>query len=443
MGLFSDLGGALDPAGVFGGDHGDVIGNMLDPGGAVLENLGWAPEWMSDWRSDVSEYADSLGDFEMSQLADWEDKFKRDPTQLLIGAGDPFGAKLMGKVTGKEYDPYVNQYGGPTKESYQSAENKGIDTSNSRGSHAIAQLIASYYGTQGMGAGFGAAGEAAGIGAQAGQTIGGAAAGAGNAWANDGEIIQSAFQGALPGLSQMFGGAMNGVNQAADNSSTWKDIADTYGEYNKATGGMLGRVGTGVLRGAAGAAMKGDSVGEGAMQGGLTSGLGSLFGQGLNALGMQGQGGQNLGNTLASAGLGLYGAHQAKKDIQGQIGQLQQLFSPNSAYAQTLEQQLARKDAAAGRRSQYGPRSVELQARLAEMASRQAPQLNSLFNQKSAAQMSQYKDLYNVLRQSGLMEKLGTMGREYFQGYDHFNQGQFMGPPATLAGPVYDDYGDM
>lgn len=74
----------------------------------------------------------------------------------------------------------------------------------------------------------------------------------------------------------------------------------------------------------------------------------------------------------------------------GVQSQLNDMFGQNSAYAQQLRQELARKDAASGRRSQYGPREVELQARLAEMQARTQPQLvNSMVGQQQAALAAQ------------------------------------------------------
>ena len=60
------------------------------------------------------------------------------------------------------------------------------------------------------------------------------------------------------------------------------------------------------------------------------------------------------------------------------LGGLQGLYSQNSPYAQQMRQSLQRRDAAGGRRSQYGPREVELQAKLAQMASSQIPAMNQL-----------------------------------------------------------------
>lgn len=92
-------------------------------------------------------------------------------------------------------------------------------------------------------------------------------------------------------------------------------------------------------------------------------------------------GGFDLGGTLTGLS-GLYqgqraagSASQAATAAQTQAQQLADLYGPNSPYAQQLREELGRRDAAAGRRSQYGPREVELQARLADVAARNAPNL--------------------------------------------------------------------
>jgi hypothetical protein len=99
-----------------------------------------------------------------------------------------------------------------------------------------------------------------------------------------------------------------------------------------------------------------------------------------NAPGARAGSGQFGLGDLVTGGLGLYQGYQASQDAknatgvaQSQTQSLASMYGPDSPYAQQLRQQLLRKDAASGRRSQYGPREVELQARLAEMATRNAP----------------------------------------------------------------------
>lgn len=67
------------------------------------------------------------------------------PEQLLLGAADPFGAKLWSSITGKDYSPIVNQWGGATDDTYTAAQEAGIDTGPGRTGHNIAQTIAAMY----------------------------------------------------------------------------------------------------------------------------------------------------------------------------------------------------------------------------------------------------------------------------------------------------------
>lgn len=109
---------------------------------------------------------------------------------------------------------------------------------------------------------------------------------------------------------------------------------------------------------------------------GLTDGLTSQFG---NTVGLQGGQPANSGVGGMLEGLGgMYSAYKGMSDSGKMLGGLQGLYSQNSPYAQQMRQSLQRRDAAGGRRSQYGPREVELQAKLAQMASSQIPAMNQL-----------------------------------------------------------------
>ena len=74
----------------------------------------------------------------------------------------------------------------------------------------------------------------------------------------------------------------------------------------------------------------------------------------------------NAGGQLAA---GLEGTNRQRDLVsanQATLGQLNELFAPTGTYAQELRNQLERKDAAAGRRSQYGTRETQLMAQLAK-----------------------------------------------------------------------------
>jgi len=131
----------------------------------------------------------------------------------------------------------------------------------------------------------------------------------------------------------------------------------------------------------------GGSIGNSVTSGGNTAG----FNGGNNFSGFNGFGGMpgasgNIGSNLNNSGLGaiMTGTlgNMANNNITGQINNLQSLYGQNSAYAQQLQKQLAAQDAAAGRRSQYGERAVELQAALAGNAAKLAPLVSQLNNQK-------------------------------------------------------------
>lgn len=99
------------------------------------------------------------------------------------------------------------------------------------------------------------------------------------------------------------------------------------------------------------------------------------------------------------AGLGqIWNRYGAAKEYKNQGQQLQDLYGPNSAYSQQLQQSLLRQDAQRGRRSQFGTRNVELQARLADLASRNAPQLQNLTRARSDEKNKMYTDLYSLGR---------------------------------------------
>lgn len=98
-------------------------------------------------------------DFEKFQLKDWWKKIKDNPEQMLLGAATPVGAKVWGGITGKDYDPLVNEFGGPTESTFKKAQDAGINTNDSEQSHKYAKIIAALmaggYATSAQGGGVG------------------------------------------------------------------------------------------------------------------------------------------------------------------------------------------------------------------------------------------------------------------------------------------------
>lgn len=99
----------------------------------------------------------SIGDalhFEKSWISDIWKGIKRDPKRLFLGV-DPISTKGWNAVLGRNDKPVVGHLGGPTKESYQNAQDKGIKTGTASTLHGIAKAVAGAYGAYGASGGLG------------------------------------------------------------------------------------------------------------------------------------------------------------------------------------------------------------------------------------------------------------------------------------------------
>lgn len=216
------------------------------------------------------------------------------------------------------------------------------------------------------------------------------------------------------------GGVANLGTQAAQG----RDISGPAGAM---IGGMLGSQSP--LAGMIGSEI-GGMVGQ-SMRGagsGVQSGAASTGQSGNNSRGM----GSDFAGALANIA-DIYSSNRASQDLKQNISAMQSggpkqslesLYGPDSPYAIQLRQQLERKDAAAGRRSQYGAREVELQARLADAYARAAPsfiQANTM-NQNAISQQQMLQaqrrnqtlaSIYGLARNSGVMGGIKDMYQNY------------------------------
>lgn len=193
-----------------------------------------------------------------------------------------------------------------------------------------------------------------------------------------------------PFAGQILGMATKGATGAKD---------PTEGTMGRNIVGTLGAIGGGALFGP-----------PGAMAGGyLGSQLGqSVFGgrsayTGAGPETSPGDKGNSMGfGTGIVLGLdSLYQGYKNNKESGGQLSSLQGMYGQNSPYAKVLQQQLSRRDAAGGRRSQYGPREVELQAALANAASRNAPAINQLLQMRQGQRGQKVSQLAGLYQQMG------------------------------------------
>ncbi len=149
-------------------------------------------------------------------------------------------------------------------------------------------------------------------------------------------------------------------------------------------------------------------------------------GGGLEAANAAGPGGTSSGGlqsfmkslmpSTASEGLkalsslaGVYSGYQQNKSYGDLTKSLSSLYGPGSAYEEQLRKELQRRDAMSGRRSQYGPRAVELQARLAQLASGQAGTLGNLYAAQGGARNNMLNSALQFNKDFDILGKLGTL----------------------------------
>jgi len=180
--------------------------------------------------------------------------------------------------------------------------------------------------------------------------------------------------------------------------------------FGSIAGGMLGTAVAGPIGGAIGSSL-GGSLGESAL-GGVT-GAGQGMGPSNGATGdTAGNAGGNSGFDWGSLGQGLAGMYMGNRSnnqYSGAINSINDLYGVNSPYAQNMRQQLERRDAASGRRSQYGNREVELAGNLAQAQGQAltSPGYANLMQQRNIQQNQGLNTLLTLLSKSGALKGIG------------------------------------
>lgn len=160
-------------------------------------------------------------DFELFNAGHMAKQAFKNPDQLLLGAADPFGAKLWSGITGKDYEPIVNQWGGASDGAYEAAEAKGINTGSAKGAHQVSQAIAGIFAGGALGGAMGG-----GAGAASGGT---AASGAGGLAVDAGYLGGASSMGSMPagmtvGAGYTGGTAAGGGLLSSSNLKTANDM---------------------------------------------------------------------------------------------------------------------------------------------------------------------------------------------------------------------------
>lgn len=238
------------------------------------------------------------------------------------------------------------------------------------------------------------------------------------------------------------------------------DILGGAGQIAGAVGGLPGGIMNAGIQ-----ASRGNYGNAGSLAGGIAGGpvgafAGNQVGQALSGRGNPGVAGVQQGreaggpdwNDVVGGLAGLYanrgggnisGADANNQAVSQQIQSLGNMYSPNSPYAQQLRQELERKDAAAGRRSQYGPREVQLMAALADKQASVSDSMGRLAQSNQANQIAlqdrkRLQTGQNLATIGGLVKSSGLL--DMFRGGGNNNVAP---EPSYTQYPVYDtaDYG--
>ena len=155
--------------------------------------------------------------------------------------------------------------------------------------------------------------------------------------------------------------------------------------------------------------------------------------------------GENMNDYMKwLPGLGsLYLQNQSANQYSGMASNLASLYGQDSPYSQMLRQQLTRQDAAGGRRSQYGTREVELQAKLAQLNSQNASQIAQFQNaalQRRAQQLMQLSAMYRSPEGQKIGGAIGSgLQNMYYDAMNSYNSPDYSSMP-TYEPQAWDPY---
>lgn len=151
-----------------------------------------------------------------------------------------------------------------------------------------------------------------------------------------------------------------------------------------------------------------------------------------------GGGGSGSGLNLAQLAGGLNDAYQQDQAgkkmldwINGQQAKVDNLYSPGSPEYNYLWEQMSRQDAAAGRNSQYGPRSVDLAAKIAQIKADNTTRMTTGVSRGYSDALTQRA---NGRSMPGVMAALGQGNSGGLGGLDWSSLGRLFGGSGYTPG---------
>lgn len=323
-----------------------------------------------------------------------------EPLYYTSGAGGEAGSETSTLSGYNAYDPNAPKYG-TRYQRYDASGNNPYTFVTSKpdfGDYFDALAPVAAFAAMAMGGG-----------ALAG-AMGGAEAGAAGAGGFLGDATAAGYGGlGAEGMTAAEAAASMGGGASIGGGTT---LAEMAGAGAGATG--AGALGTAVASGAGGTSTAGLSLSPTQVLGGAKT-LGSLFSGGgdggSGGLGGVLGGGSSLLETLSKLGIGAYDYKQQKEASDNMMNWLKErqaindnMYKPGSTEYNALWDEMSRKDAAAGRNSQYGPRSVDLAARIAQLKMDNNTRLTGAIANNMAAANNQ-----NARAASSLETALGSL----------------------------------
>lgn len=211
----------------------------------------------------------------------------------------------------------------------------------------------------------------------------------GNQWSNPNYTtpeVKTDWTDALSGYWDKYKKYVNLGLGFAGRTNPYVATALTLGQMFNNPASSIGGMAGGMVGGGLGGAVAGSA---GSVLGGMAgSSVGaSAAGNAANKVGTTSYG--DLGSVLGSS----WNYYNTSNNLSNQASSLASLYGQDSSYAQALRANLARADAARGRRSQVGAREVELQAKLADLASRNAATTASITKDAASEKAKMYQNL--------------------------------------------------
>lgn len=137
---------------------------------------------------------------------------------------------------------------------------------------------------------------------------------------------------------------------------------------------------------------------------------------------------------LAKSGYGAYQQYAKQQANNNYTNSIRDIFSPNGAYAQQMQHTLAAKDAAAGRNSQYGQRSVQLAAALADAQSRALGNSSYAGAATATPGASLFNSLFSNFSSPSAMRGLYGLGQQAYQGAANYGGQALQGLSGLFGG---------